>query len=106
MSSFLLDRDAHDTLAILDVGNHTHTIEATARWGPTGWVNHRTVERPIVFWPSERDEAKLAILRAADLSSDAAIRAALTFLAAEYTPVVWALAKADADTGPSEPAPV
>lgn len=59
-----------------------------------------------MFWPSERDEAKLAILKAAGLSSDAAIRAALTFLAAEYTPVVWALAKADADTGSSQPAPV
>jgi hypothetical protein len=64
------------------------------------------VERPIVFWPSERDEANLAILKAAGLSSDAAIRSALTSLAAEYTPVVWALAKADADTGSSQPAPV
>ena len=67
---------------------------------------HRTVERPIVFWPSDQDEANLAILQAAGLSSDIAIRAALTSLAAEYTPVVWALATADADTGPSQPAPV
>ena len=53
-----------------------------------------------MFWPSERDEASLAILKAVGLSSDAAIRAALTSLAAEYTPVVWALATA-ADTGSS-----
>ena len=64
------------------------------------------MERPIVFLPSERDEANLAILKAAGLSTDAAIRAALTSLAAEYTPVVWALAKADTDTGSSQPAPV
>ena len=59
-----------------------------------------------MFWSNERDEANLAILKAAGLSSDTAIRAALTSLAAEYTPVVWALAKADADTGSSQPAPV
>jgi hypothetical protein len=64
------------------------------------------VETPIVFWPSERDEANLAILKAAGLSADAAIRAALTSLAAEYTPALWALARADADTGSSQPAPV
>ena len=65
---------------------------------------HRTVERPIVFWPSERDEANLAILKAAGLSGDDALRAALTSLAAEYTPVVWALATADADGGSSQAA--
>ena len=70
------------------------------------WAYNRTVEQPIVFWAGERDEANLAILEAAGLSIDAAIRAALTSMAAEYTPFVWALAKADADTGSSQPAPV
>lgn len=49
-----------------------------------------------MFWPTERDEANLAILEAAGLSVDDVIRAALTSLAADCTPVVWALSHADA----------
>jgi hypothetical protein len=49
-----------------------------------------------VFWPTERDEANLTVLEAAGLSVDAAIRAAITSLAAEYTPAVWALSSSRA----------
>ncbi|CAN5723199.1 hypothetical protein BH20ACT4_BH20ACT4_03120 [soil metagenome] len=43
------------------------------------------------FWPTEQDEANLAIIESTGLSRDEAIRTAITSLAAECTPVVWAL---------------
>ena len=61
--------------------------------GRTIWI----VNKPIVFWPTERDEANLAILETVGLSREAAIRAAITSLAAETSPVAWALATAHAD---------
>ncbi len=48
-----------------------------------------SVDKPIVFRPTERNEANLAILEAAGLSGEAAIRAAITSLAVECTPVAW-----------------
>ena len=44
-----------------------------------------------MFWPTDRDKASLEILSAAGLDEEAAIRTALTSLAAEYTPVVWGI---------------
>ena len=52
------------------------------------------MEQPIVFWPTERDEENLALLAAAGLDRDAAIRLALESLADATTPVVFALAGA------------
>ena len=48
------------------------------------------VDAPIVFAPNEQDAAHLAILGAVGLSAEAAIRVALTSLAADMTPVVLA----------------
>ena len=53
------------------------------------------MDKPIVYRPTERDEANLAILEAAGLSGEAAIRAAITTLAIECTPVAWALLSSD-----------
>jgi hypothetical protein len=50
------------------------------------------VEEPIVFWPSERDEMNFAIIESTGLSREEAIRTAITSLAAQCLPVVWALA--------------
>jgi hypothetical protein len=46
---------------------------------------------PIVFVPNEQDAEHLAILQAVGLYADAAIRIALTSLAAEMTPVAVAM---------------
>ena len=46
---------------------------------------------PIVFEPNEADVENLAILDAVGLPADAAIRIALTSLAAEMTPVAVSL---------------
>ncbi|MGH9137348.1 MAG: hypothetical protein ACRD0G_09925 [Acidimicrobiales bacterium] len=54
------------------------------------------MDTPIVFWATERDEANLAIIEAGGLSRAEAIRLAITNLAAECTPAVWALAVSDA----------
>ena len=62
--------------------------------------NIGTVQEPVVFVPTDRDEANLAILDAAGLRPEVVIRMALTSLAAECTPVVWALA-ASSTTSPS-----
>ena len=53
-----------------------------------------TMEQPIVFWPTERDEENLALLAAAGLDGETAIRAALSTLASECTPAVYALSAA------------
>lgn len=50
-----------------------------------------SVEEPIVFWTTEQDRTNLAILAAAGLDAEAAIRLAVDSLAAEMTPAVWAL---------------
>ena len=48
------------------------------------------MDAPIVFAPNEQDADHLAILGAVGLSAEAAIRVALTSLAADMTPVVLA----------------
>lgn len=55
-----------------------------------------SVEDSIVFWATERDKTNLAILAAAGLDAEAAIRLAVDSLAAEMTPAVWALSGAGA----------
>lgn len=54
------------------------------------------MEDPIIFWATERDRTNLAILAAAGLDAEAAIRLAVDSLAAEMTPAVWALSGAGA----------
>ena len=56
------------------------------------------MEEPIVVWLTEQDEANLAIIEATGLSREEAIRAAITHMAAECTPVVWALGRAASTT--------
>ena len=56
------------------------------------------MEDPIIFWSTEEDRRNLAIIEATGLSREAAMRSAITRMAIECTPVVWAL-------GGSLPAP-
>ena len=49
------------------------------------------VDSPIVFVPNEQDADTLAFLEALGFTAEAAIRVALTSLAAEMTPVALAL---------------
>jgi hypothetical protein len=49
------------------------------------------MEEPIVVWLTEQDEANLAVIEATGLSREEAIRTAITALAAECLPVVYAL---------------
>ena len=56
------------------------------------------MEEPIVVWLTEQDEANLAIIEATGVSREEAIRAAITHMAAECTPVVWALGRSVSTT--------
>jgi hypothetical protein len=56
------------------------------------------MEEPIVVWLTEQDEANLAIIEATGVSREDAIRAAITHMAAECTPVVWALGRSVSTT--------
>jgi hypothetical protein len=49
------------------------------------------VEDPIIFWSTEEDRRNLAIIEATGLSREEAMRSAITRMAIECTPVVWAL---------------
>ena len=56
------------------------------------------MEEPIVVWLTAQDEANLAIIEATGVSREDAIRAAITHMAAECTPVVWALGRSVSTT--------
>lgn len=49
------------------------------------------MEDPIIFWSTDEDRRNLAIIEATGLSSEDAMRSAITRMAIECTPVVWAL---------------
>ena len=49
------------------------------------------MEDPIIFWSTDEDRRNLAIIEATGLSREEAMRSAITRMAIECTPVVWAL---------------
>jgi hypothetical protein len=49
------------------------------------------VEDPIIFWSTDEDRRNLAIIEATGLSREEAMRSAITRMAIECIPVVWAL---------------
>jgi hypothetical protein len=49
------------------------------------------VEDPVIVWLTEQDATNLAIIESIGLTREEAIRSAITRMAAECTPVVWAL---------------